>query len=260
MTEAKRKANKMFDLQGKNAIVVGGAGDLGSSMLEALGEAGAKIVLVGRGEKTVRLAEAYQSEGLAVTPVLADISERTQVERSFEEALGALDGRVDILVNAAGIQRRHFSEEFPLQDWDDVLEINLTVSFMYCQLAARNMIFQGRGKIINVASMLSYFGGYTVPAYAASKGGVAQMTKALANEWAGKGLNVNAIAPGYMDTKMNVKIVNDPSRNAEILARIPQHRWGNGEDMKGATLFLAGSGSDYVNGVILPVDGGYLGR
>jgi len=250
----------MFDLTGKKAIVVGGAGDLGKSMLEALVEAGAEAVVIGRGKRTGNVAYELSKKGYKVSPVYAELTDREQVDRSFQEALDILGGRVDILVNAAGIQRRHKSEEFPLSDWDEILEVNLTVTFRYCQLAALNMIPNGGGKIINVASLISFFGGYTIPAYAASKGGVAQLTKALSNEWAGKGINVNAIAPGYMDTKMNVALINDPVRNSEILARIPQHRWGTGEDMKGATVFLASNASNYVNGVILPVDGGYLGR
>lgn len=249
----------LFDLTGKKAIVVGGAGDLGQSMLEALVEYGAKAVVIGRGERTKNIAEKLSAKGYDVHPVYADIAHEDQVVSSFEEAVNWLGG-VDILVNAAGIQRRHKSEEFPLADWDDVIQINLTATFRYCQLAAQKMIPQGYGKIINVASLLSFFGGFTVPAYAASKGGVMQLTKALSNEWAKQGININAIAPGYMDTKLNTALVNDPVRSVEILSRIPQQRWGTGDDLKGATVFLAGAGSDYVNGIIIPVDGGYLGR
>lgn len=249
----------LFDLSGKKAIVVGGAGDLGASMLEALVEYGAGAVVIGRGERTGDIAAKLSGEGYKVTAVLADISDREAVRRSFSEAVERLGG-VDILVNTAGLQRRHKSEEFPVEDWDDVLEVNLTATFLYCQLAARDMIPQKRGKIINVASLLSFFGGITVPAYAASKGGVMQLTKALSNEWAGHGINVNAIAPGYMDTKLNTALVNDPGRSAEILARIPQHRWGQSDDMKGVTVFLASKASDYVNGTVIAVDGGYLGR
>lgn len=249
----------LFDITGKRALVVGGAGDLGQSMAEALAEAGAKVVILGRGERTQNVAAALCKRGLWVETVMADLSYEDQWETSFKETLAVLGG-IDILVNTAGIQRRHPSEKFPLEDWNNVIQLNLTVTFRFCQLAAEQMIVQGSGKIINVASMLSFFGGITVPAYAASKGGVAQLTKALANEWAGKGLNVNAISPGYMDTKMNTALVNDPGRSAEILARIPQHRWGTGEDMKGITVFLASSASNYMNGANIPVDGGYLGR
>jgi 2-deoxy-D-gluconate 3-dehydrogenase len=163
-------------------------------------------------------------------------------------------------VNCAGIQRRSKCEDFPIEYWDDVIEVNLTSVFELCQLAGRIMLNKGKGKIINVASMLSFFGGYTVPAYAASKGGVAQLTKALSNEWAGRGVNVNAIAPGYMATSLNTALINDPARNEKILARIPAGRWGQPEDLKGVIVFLASEFSNYINGAVIPVDGGYLGR
>ena len=142
-----------------------------------------------------------------------------------------------------------------------MLEVNLTATFQLCQLAGRQFIRQNsRGKIVNIASMLSFFGGFTVPAYAASKGGVAQLTKALANEWTGKGINVNAIAPGYMATEMNTALINDQGRNTEILARIPAHRWGTPEDMKGLCIFLSSDASDYMAGAVIPCDGGYLAK
>lgn len=250
---------KLFDLTGKRAVVVGGAGDLGRSMLEGLVQHGAQAAVIGRGDRTRDLAADLTAKGYRVDAVFADISEEAQIQRSFREALDVMGG-VDILVNAAGIQRRHKCEQFPLSDWNDVLNVNLTATFRYCQLAAEQMLPKGYGKIINVASLLSFFGGFTVPAYAASKGGVMQLTKALSNEWAGCGVNVNAIAPGYMDTKLNTALVNDPVRSQEILSRIPQHRWGTGQDLAGAAVFLASAASDYVNGIILPVDGGYLGR
>lgn len=167
---------------------------------------------------------------------------------------------LDILVNAAGIQRRHNSEDFPLEDWNEVLNVNLNAPFELCQLAAREFISNNKkGKIINISSMLAFFGGFNVPAYSASKGGITQMTKAFCNEWASKGINVNCIAPGYMDTDMNTALTNpDNPRYIEITNRIPQKRWGNGDDMKGCAVFLASSASDYVNGAVIPVDGGYL--
>lgn len=251
---------EMFDLTGKKAIVVGGAGDLGVCMMEALTEAGAQAVVIDLSDSIYTISESFQKKGLFVYPVKADISKRDQISVSYKEALKLLDGRVDILVNSAGIQRRHESEIFPEKDWDDVLAINLSAMFFYCQLAANTMIPQGSGKIINIASMQSFFGGITIPAYAASKGGVAQLTKALCNDWAAKGINVNAIAPGYMNTKLNTALVNDPVRTAETLARIPQKRWGTGNDLKGIVVFLASAASDYINGAVIPADGGYLGR
>jgi 2-dehydro-3-deoxy-D-gluconate 5-dehydrogenase len=250
----------LFDLTGRKAMVTGGGGDLGGGVVEAYAESGAQVVILDASDRAKDVAAKLSARGLKVGAVKADLSTRVNLEKAFTEALSMLGGKVDILVNAAGIQRRHKSEEFPIEDWDAVINVNLTVTFSMCQLAAREMIKSGHGKIINFASMLSFFGGYTVPAYAASKGGVAQLTKAFANEWAGKGLNVNAIAPGYMDTQMNVKLVNDPGRNSEILARIPAGRWGTPDDLKGITIFLATEASNYLDGAVIPVDGGYLSR
>jgi len=252
--------HELFDLSGKNAIVVGGAGDLGLAMLEALVKAGARAVVIDISDTVCQVAQTLCQEGGAVHAIQADIACRDQIRSSYAEALEFLGGRVNILLNAAGIQRRHPSELFPEKDWDDVLAVNLSATFFYCQLAAKTMIPQGGGKIINVASILSYCGGITIPAYAASKGGVGQLTKTLANDWGGQGINVNAIAPGYMDTKLNIALMNDLARSADILARIPQKRWGTAHDLKGITVFLASAASDYVNGTVIPVDGGYLGR
>ena len=251
----------LFDLNGKKAIAVGCAGDLGLGMVEGLLDAGADVVIIDIAKNLDQLVSAFAktSDG-AVFGVKADIADRDDIRRSFSEALDLLGGNLDILVNAAGIQRRYPSEVFPENEWDEVLAINLTAPFLYCQLAARVMIPQGKGKIINVCSLQSYIGGVTIPAYAASKGGIGQLTKTLANDWAKSGLNVNGIAPGYMDTKLNTALMADPVRSSEILGRIPQGRWGTGADMKGITVFLASEASDYVNGVIIPVDGGFLGR
>ena len=251
---------ELFDLSAKNAIVVGGAGDLGRAMLEALVDAGARAVVIDISDSVYEVANSLGQRGGGVHAIRANIASRDEIRSSYSDALQFLDGRVDILLNAAGIQRRHPSEIFPESDWDDVIAVNLSATFFYCQLAARTMIPQGGGKIINVASILSYCGGVTIPAYAASKGGVGQLTKTLSNDWGGKGINVNAIAPGYMDTKLNVALLSDTVRSADILARIPQKRWGTGHDLKGIAVFLASSASDYVNGTIIPVDGGYLGR
>lgn len=252
--------NSMFDLSGKTAIVVGGAGDLGYSMLEGLAEAGAACVLIDISDAVEQMAKELTDRGHLVYGVKADISDRAQIRQSYQEALAHLGGKLDILVNAAGIQRRYPSEVFPEKDWDEVLAVNLSAPFFYCQLAANTMIPNGGGKIINVASIQSYCGGVTIPAYVATKGGIGQLTKTLSNDWGAKGINVNAIAPGYMATKLNTALMADPVRSSEILARIPQKRWGTGDDMKGITVFLASSASDYVNGTVIPVDGGYLGR
>ena len=249
-----------FNLKGKKAIVVGGAGDLGLSMLEGLVEAGAEAVVIDISDNIFDIATNLSARGFAVHPIKSDISDRKQIRESYEEAMKILDNHLDILLNTAGIQRRYKSEEFPEKDWDEVIAINLTATFLFCQLAANTMIPQGGGKIINVASLISFFGGITIPAYAASKGGVAQLTKALSNDWAAKGINVNAIAPGYMDTKLNTALIGDPVRSGEVLLRTPKKRWGTGEDMKGIAVFLASEASDYITGTVIPVDGGYLAR
>jgi 2-deoxy-D-gluconate 3-dehydrogenase len=254
-----RELMNLFDLSGKKAIVTGAAKGLGRGMAEGLHGAGAEIVIIDVADEVSSVACELGAHGARVQAVLADLRKREELTAAFEQAVGKLDGALDILVNCAGIQRRKPCLDFTIEDWDDVVEVNLTAVFRLCQLAGRIMAEQGKGKIINVASALSFFGGYTVPAYAASKGGVAQVTKALSNEWAGLGINVNAIAPGYMDTSMNVALINDPVRNSKILARIPAGRWGKPEDLKGVAVFLASEASNYLSGAVIPVDGGYLG-
>lgn len=249
-----------FDLSGQKAIVTGGTRGLGLGMADGLLAAGAEVVVTGSGQSAEVVARARQADGLPCHGVGFDLAVAAARADGFDRALSALEGRVDILVNAAGIQRRHPAESFPLDDWTEVIDVNLTAVFHMCRLAGEVMLEQGRGKIVNIASLLSFFGGMTVPAYAASKGGVMQLTRALSNEWAARGINVNAIAPGYMATDMNTALLADAGRNAEITARIPAARWGNGADMAGPVVFLASPASDYVHGAILPVDGGYLGR
>lgn len=250
------------DLTGKTAIVTGAAQGLGYGMAEGLMEAGAKVCIMDVNPKALEVAEEFNKKGFECVAVISNLAKDESREDSFNEAVKKLGNHLDIIVNAAGVQRRYKSEEFPLDEWDFVIDINLRSVFALCQLAGRQFIKQNSGgKIINVASMLSYFGGYTVPAYAASKGGVAQLTKALCNEWAEKGINVNAIAPGYMATEMNTALL-DPSnpRNAAITNRIPNKKWGTPEDVKGPVVWLASDASDYINGAIIPVDGGYLVR
>lgn len=248
------------DLTGKKTIITGASRGLGKGIAEAYMEAGVEVVMLATNKKLTAMAKEYCDVGYKCHAVQADLADGGAREKAFYEALEKLNGHLDILVNCAGVQRRHKAEEFPIEDWELVVNVNLTATFSLCQLAAREMLKSGGGKIINIASLLSFFGGYTVPAYAASKGGVAQLTKAFANEWAAHNINVNAIAPGYMDTEMNTALINDEARNAEILARIPAKRWGTATDLSGAALFLASNASDYVNGVILPVDGGYSCR
>lgn len=250
----------LFDLTGKRAIVTGGTRGLGRGMAEVLMEAGASAVIFGTSARVQDVAAEFRAKGLQCQGLQVDLQDGEAREKAFFTAVEMLGG-LDILVNCAGVQSRHPCEQFPLSEWNRVLEVNLTAPFVLSQLAAKEFLKKDApcGKIINVASMLSFFGGFTVPAYAASKGGVAQFTKAMCNELAGRGINVNAIAPGYMDTDLNTALT-DPSnpRFAEISKRIPAHRWGTGEDLKGVTVFLASRASDYVNGAVIPVDGGYL--
>lgn len=244
----------LFSVEGKRALVTGGTAGLGHAMAEALVAGGAQVAIVGRSDRLIAVAEE-----MGALPLRADLADRSQTLGLIDRAVDALGG-LDVLVNNAGAQIRHRAEEFPLEDWDQVLSVNLHAVWILAQAAGRVMLAQGRGKIINIASMMSFFGGITIPAYAASKGAVAQLTKALSNEWAGRGVNVNAIAPGYLDTELNAALVGNPQREPEILARIPAGRWGAPADLQGAVIFLASAASDYVHGAVLPVDGGYLGR
>lgn len=249
-----------FDLTGARAIVTGAGGSLGRAIAEGLHEAGADVALVGRGrnveEAAATIAGAPDTRTVAV---VCDLSDRADLRRGFEHALAALRG-IDILVTCHGTALPQSAREHRLEDWDRTIEVNLTSVMELCQLAAEPMVESGRGKIINVASMLSFFGGFRVAAYAASKGGVAQLTKALANEWAPLGINVNAIAPGYLKSRLNQHLWQDPAAHDTILQRLPAGRWGDPDDLKGPAVFLASRASDYLHGVILPVDGGYLSR
>jgi 2-deoxy-D-gluconate 3-dehydrogenase len=243
----------LFSVEGKRALVTGGSSGLGRAMAGALAAGGAQVAIAGRSDRVLEAARE-----LGATPLQLDLADRSQVQELVPRALDALGG-LDILVNNAGAQRRHPAEAFPIEDWDYVLSVNLHAVWILAQAAGRHMLQKGGGKIINLASEQSFFGGITIPAYAASKGGVAQLTKALSNEWAGRGINVNAIAPGYMATEMNSALIGNPQREPLILARIPAGRWGRPADLEGITLFLASAASDYLHGAIIPVDGGYLG-
>lgn len=250
----------LFNIKDRKAIVTGASKGLGYAMSEILMQYGCEVVLIGSSDKIYASYENFKKLGYKCHAVKADLIKREENYRAFEESMKYLNNDIDILVTAAGIQRRHSAEDFPISEWDEVININLNSVFIFCQLAGKIMLKKGKGKIINVASMLSFFGGQTVPAYSASKGGVAQLTKALSNDWLGKGINVNAIAPGYMNTDMNENLIKNSERLKQISDRIPAGRWGTPDDMKGVTIFLSSDASDYISGAIIPVDGGYLAK
>jgi 2-deoxy-D-gluconate 3-dehydrogenase len=245
----------LFDLTGRRALVTGGGGGIGQALTRALAEAGATVAVLGRSESADEIAA--ELGGVAVR---ADLTDRAGLRRGFDEAVERLGG-LDVLVNSHGIGRASEAVDHDLADWDDVIELNLTATFELCQLAGRLMLERASGKIVNIASVTSFQGGLRVSSYAASKGGVATLTMALANEWAPHGVNVNAIAPGYFKTNLNARIWrDDPERTAQITARIPAGRWGEPSELGGAVVFLSSAASDYVHGAILAVDGGWLGR
>lgn len=248
----------IFDLCGKNAVVTGGSRGLGKSFAQCLANAGANIIIidVDRNEQTEKDIAAY---GVTCETVVFDLADFANYDELVARILTKYQ-KIDILVNNAGIQRRHPSLNFPKADWDLVLDINQNAVFFMCQAFGRHMIENGYGKIINIASLLSFQGGLTIPAYAAAKSAVLGFSKSLSNEWASKGVNVNCIAPGYIATEMNTALMNDEVRNRQILERIPAGRWGNPEDLGGAAVFLASPASDYINGHAIVVDGGWMGR
>ncbi len=249
----------IFSLEGKTAIVTGANTGLGQGMCVALARAGADIVGVGRSDMSETEA-LVRTEGAEFLPVKADLLTLEPIENILDEA-GKRFRKADILVNNAGIIRREDAENYSISDWDDVMNTNLRTLFFLSQSFAKRLIDSKRGgKIINIASMLSYQGGIRVPAYTASKSAVMGVTKSMANEWAKYGINVNAIAPGYMVTNNTAKLRSDPARYAEILGRIPAGRWGEPSDMGGAAVFLASAASDYIHGFTLAVDGGWLSR
>jgi 2-deoxy-D-gluconate 3-dehydrogenase len=248
-----------FDLTGKIAVITGANTGIGQAIAIALAEAGAGIVAVGRSpaEETAR---RIAPTGAAFHEIRADLSVAGVAPDVVAQAIDRA-GRVDILVNNAGIIRRADAIDFTEADWDDVMNVNLKSVFFLSQAVARPMLADGRGgKIINIASLLSFQGGIRVPSYTASKSGLVGLTRLLACEWAGRGINVNAIAPGYFATNNTEALRNDPKRNAEILARIPAGQWGEPQQLGGAAVFLASAASDYVHGIVLPVDGGWLAR
>ncbi|WP_312526490.1 2-dehydro-3-deoxy-D-gluconate 5-dehydrogenase KduD [Paracoccus sp. (in: a-proteobacteria)] len=247
-----------FDLRGRTAIVTGANTGIGQGIAIALAQAGANIAGVGRSDMSETAAAVTQA-GARFHAISADLSTIEPVARILDETLAAF-GRLDILVNNAGIIRRADSVDFTEADWDAVIDTNLKTVFFLSQAAGRHMIAQGGGKIVNIASLLSFQGGIRIPSYTASKSGLAGLTRLLACEWAAKGVNVNAIAPGYFVTNNTTALRDDPQRSADILARIPAGRWGNPSDIGGAAVFLASDAAAYVHGTVVPVDGGWLAR
>jgi len=248
----------LFELSGRVALVTGGNAGIGQGIALALAKAGADVALAGR-TAADETAGGVRAAGRRALIIPADLSAVAPGREAVERTVAEL-GSIDILVNNAGIIRRADAVDFSEEDWDAVIDTNLKSVFFLCQAAGRHMIAQGRGKIINIASMLSFQGGIRVPSYTASKSGVAGLTRLLANEWAAKGVNVNAIAPGYIATRNTAALQADETRNRQILERIPAGRWGNPDDLGGAAIFLASAASDYVHGHILAVDGGWLAR
>ncbi|ENM5730597.1 2-dehydro-3-deoxy-D-gluconate 5-dehydrogenase KduD [Vibrio mimicus] len=248
-----------FDLKGKVALVTGCNTGLGQGMAVALAQAGCDIVGVNYAD-AADTPELVQAAGQRFFSITADLSDQQVITKVVDEAVGSA-GRIDILVNNAGIIRRADAIEFTEKDWDDVMDINIKSVFFLSQAVARQFLSQGQGgKIINIASMLSFQGGIRVPSYTASKSAVMGITRLLANEWASQGINVNAIAPGYMATNNTAALRADADRNQEILSRIPAQRWGLPSDLAGPVVFLASPASDYVNGYTIAVDGGWLAR
>ena len=250
-----------FRIDGKVALVTGASRGLGAATARALAAAGADVALHSNEQPATATADCIAATSKRKTALLtADLADRDAADRLVADSLAAF-GRIDILVNNAGIIRRRPAAQHTDDEWDAVIEVNLTNAFRLSRAIGKHLIESQRpGKIINVASLLSFQGGITVPGYAAAKGGLVQLTKALANEWASHGINVNAIAPGYMHTDNTKALREDPQRNRQITERIPAGRWGTPEDIGGAAVFLASPAADYVHGHVLVVDGGWMGR
>ena len=247
-------------LKGKVAIVTGSSKGIGKAIAKGLAEKGASVVISSRNQEACdEVTHELKNEGLSAIAIACHIGKEEQRKALVDDTIKQL-GRIDILVNNAGTIRRSPARDYSDEDWGAVIDTNLTGVFQFCRAVGGKMIDQGHGKIINIASLLSFQGGITVPAYAASKGGVSQLTKALANEWANLGVQVNAIAPGYIATDNTAALRANPERNTAILARIPAGRWGDASDIAGAAVFLASPASNYVNGHVLTVDGGWMAR
>jgi 2-dehydro-3-deoxy-D-gluconate 5-dehydrogenase len=248
-----------FSLKGKSALVTGSSRGLGAAIAVALAQAGAGVAIHGSGSVPKATQHKLEALGGKSIALVGDVADAAVCAMLVEETVEHF-GTIDILVNNAGIIRRAPAADYSEEDWNAVIDVNLSSVFRLMQLAGRHMLKQGSGKIINIASLLTFQGGILVPAYAAAKGGVGQLTKAFANEWASKGVNVNAIAPGYMDTDNTEALKKNAERARQILERIPAGRWGKPEDLAGAAVFLASAASDYIHGHVLVVDGGWLNR
>ena len=246
---------ELFRLDGKKAIVTGASGGIGQKLVEALAEAGAEVAVTGVSDKVFALAEKWRAQGHTIHAFQADLGDPAQREDFFNKAVEALGGRLDILVNNAGVQHRCEAENFPQDQWDRVMATNVDAVFFLAQMAGQKMLAQGGGKIVNICSLSATFGGRKIPAYTASKCAVQGITRSLSNEWAGRGICVNAISPGYMATDLTSTM--DPAQREVVTARIPLGRWGDGTELKGAVVFLASAASDYVSGESLVVDGGF---
>ncbi|KAI0090469.1 NAD(P)-binding protein [Irpex rosettiformis] len=254
-------ALQLFSLEGKNVLITGATRGIGAACAIALSQAGASVCLVQRpGNTNTETLDAIAATGRRVRTVDCDLGELEGVRSLFGRALEVMDGEIHVLVNCAGIQRRSPAVSFSEQDWDDVLNVNLKACWLLAQQAGQHMVPLRRGKIINFCSLLTYQGGYTVPAYASAKGALGQLTKALANEWSKDNVQVNGIVPGYIATDMNEKLLADPTRLRQISERIPAGRWGQPLDFAGPVVFLASDASRYVCGELLVVDGGWMGR
>lgn len=247
-----------FSLTGKKALVTGASKGIGASIAIAMAQAGADVVLVGRSQDSLSATRAaIENLGRSTETLIADVESRARISEAFK-SIDQLN--VEIVVNNAGSISRAPAIDTSLEDWDRIIDTNLNSVFQISQLCAKSMLAKGHGRIINIASLLSFQGGINVPAYTASKHAVAGVTKALANEWGAKGVTVNAIAPGYISTDNTQALRNDVDRSTSILARIPIGRWGTPEDLAAVAVFLASPAASYINGEIITVDGGWMGR
>ena len=248
------------DLTGRVALITGGNGGIGGMFCRALAACGAQVIVLGRNEARCRaVADEIIAGGGLADVIAADVTDEAAMIRVRDTIRGKY-GKLNILINAAGINRRYWLEDFPTKDWDEVMNINVNGAVYCTQLVGKYMLAQGYGKVINLASMNSFVSGKRVGAYVASKGAIAQITKAFANEWGDRGVRVNAIAPGYIRTDMTKALQDDPASYQGILDRIPEGRWGTPDDLVGPVLLLVSDAADYVNGIVMPIDGGYLAR